>query len=162
MIDLINTYDETEESCDVGSLNHSAVQANLTYLLKGLGDYSVYTELSLDTSQLDPNLFRVRDEIKPDVCLYPKRGLSRPFDILRMTEMPLLAVEILSPKQGAYDILEKFAVYFALGVNSCWLIDPTIAIVAVYSSLEQHTIFSTDAVVDETTGIHLPIAEIFE
>lgn len=153
---------ETEEAGEIGSHNHSAIQANITYLLKRTGKYSVYTELSLDTSPLNPQQFKIKDEIKPDVCVYPKRGLIRPFDILKMSEMPLLVVEVLSPKQSAYEILEKFAAYFALGVKSCWLVDPLTAIVAVYSALDVHQIFSTGEVVDEVIDLRLPFDEIFE
>jgi Uma2 family endonuclease len=130
--------------------------------LKRLGKYSVLTELSLDTSQLVTHQFKVKDEIKPDVCAYLKRSLSRPFDILKMSEMPLLVIEILSPRQGAQEILEKFAAYFALGVLSCWLVDPTTAIVAVYAALDQHKTFSSGEVIDETLDIRLPLVEIFE
>src|SRR5262245_50360949 len=95
------TEEFDKESYDMGSYNHSIIQANLAFLLKGLGKYSVFTELSLDVGRLDPNQITIREEIKPDVCIYPKRGLSRPFDILKMPEAPLLAIEILSPRQGA-------------------------------------------------------------
>lgn len=161
---ITNEITDLEEigSQDMGSHNHSAIQVNVAFLLKRLGAYSVYTELSLDVSRLDRQKFQVKDEIKPDVCIYPKRSLSRPFDILRMSEMPLLAIEILSPKQGTQDILEKFAVYFALGVQSCWLIDPITAIVAVYSALDQHKIFTANEVIDDTVGVRVPFAEIFE
>ena len=37
-----------------------------------------------------------------ELSKYP-RGLRRPVDILRMTDMPVLAIEILSSKQGIYD-----------------------------------------------------------
>ena len=154
--------DETEAVDDVGSYNHSIIQANLAFLLKRLGKYSVFTELSLDISQFELHKFKYKDEIKPDVCVYPKRGLSRPFDIMKMSEMPLLAIEILSPRQGAQEILEKFAVYFGIGVQACWLIDPTTAIVAVYAALDQHKTFSIGEVIDETLDIRLPLAEVFE
>lgn len=153
---------EHEQSDHSGSLNHSALQVNLAYLLKRLRTFSVYTELSLDTGKLDKNKYRFREEIKPDVCIYPKRGLSRPYDILKMTEMPLLAVEVLSPKQGLQEIVEKFDAYFALGIRSCWLIDPTTAIVAVYRSLDSHKIFTAGEVVDDIIGIRLPFDEIFD
>ena len=161
MNELVNEI-EPEESVDMGSLNHSAIQVNLAYLLKRLGTFSVYTELSLDPSGLDKNRYKFREEIKPDVCIYPKRGLSRPYDILKMAEMPLLAIEILSPKQGLQEIVEKIDAYFALGVRSCWLIDPTTAIVVVYRTLDEHKVFSSGEVVDEIIGIGLPFAEIFE
>ena len=57
------------------------------------------------------------------MCIYLKRQRNLQNDILRMSEMPLLAIEVLSPKQGIYDILEKFKLYFSLGVQSCWLGD---------------------------------------
>lgn len=68
---------ETDESWEMGSHNHSAIQANITYLLKRAEKYLVYTELSLDTTTLDPQKFKFKNEIKPDVCVYPKRGLIR-------------------------------------------------------------------------------------
>lgn len=151
-----------EETADVGSHNHSAIQANLAYLLKKSSQYSVFVELSLDVRQLDRERFRLGDEIKPDVCIYPKRPLSRPYDILRMAEMPLLAIEILSPRQAAFEILQKFEAYFALGVKSCWLVDPTTEVVAVYTALDQHQSFSGGTVQDATLGIALPLIEIFE
>lgn len=151
-----------EEILEIGSYNHAMTQTNLGFLLKRLGNYSVFTELSLDTSAVVLENVPRRDETRPDVCLYPKRSLSRPFDILKMSEMPLLTIEILSPRQGIQEILEKFAIYFARGVQSCWLVDPITAIVAVYSSLQERTVFSADEVVDEKLGIRLPFAEIFE
>lgn len=151
-----------EEEEATGSYNHSMIQTNVGFLLKQLGVYSDFTELSLDTSSVQLDNVPKRNEMQPDICIYHKRKLSRPFDILQMVGMPLLAVEILSPKQGIQEILEKFAVYFALGVKSCWLVDPMTAVVAVYSSLEQRTVYSTDKVIDEQLEIRLPFAEIFE
>jgi Uma2 family endonuclease len=116
---------ETEEAEEMGSHNHSAIQANVTYLLKRTGKYSVYTELSLDTTPLDPKQFKFKDEIKPDVCVYPKRGLIRPFDLLKMSEMPLLVVEVLSPRQSAYEILEKDYFDNAVAGYNVMIIDAT-------------------------------------
>ncbi len=79
-----------------------------------------------------------------------------------MSEMPLLAIEVLSPKQSAYEILEKFAAYFTLGVKSCWLVDPLTAVVSVYSALDTHQNFTVGEVVDPVIGLQLPFDEIFE
>lgn len=163
---MLAPADTEEEFEDMGSHNHSMVQANLAYLFKQLGDYTVYSELSLDISPLDSARYNLKDEVVVDVCLYPKRPLSVPRDILRMTEMPLLAVEILSPRQGTGSILEKFEAYFVLGIPSCWLVDPLTQTVHVYSSPTQRTTFSTGLadgeVVDHTVHIKIPIAAIFE
>lgn len=169
---------EFEEPNDTGSFNHGYTQARLVVLFDRAGQYTPVTELSLDVSQIDLSQFdlRAKEEVKPDICLYPKRGRSRPRDILKMTEMPLLAVEILSPKQGAYDILEKFKVYFELGVTSCWLVDPAIHTVTVYSSNNVWRTFGSNSgsndpgrngsgggeVIDEQLAIRLPLHDIFE
>lgn len=155
-----------EEFDDIGSHNHSMVQANLAYLVKGLGNYTVDSELSLGVSQLDRARYNLKDEVIVDVCLYPKRPLRIPRDILRMTEMPLLAVEILSPRWGTGSILEKFEAYFVLGIRSCWLVDPLTQTVHVYRSPTQRTTFSVgladNELVDQTMQIKIPIAAIFE
>jgi Uma2 family endonuclease len=153
-----------EESLDVGSFKHSSAQANLAFLLKRIGKYSVLTDLSLDISTVDISQFDIstKEEVKPDVCIYPKRKMNLLDDILRMSEMPLLAIEVLSPKQGVYDILEKFKLYFALGVQSCWLVIPNTRTVVVYATPSSFATFGTGEVIDEALGIQIPVEEIFE
>jgi Uma2 family endonuclease len=148
---------------DMGSFNHGYIQVRLGILFDRLGSFTPVNELSLDVSGIELSKFDIRskEEIKPDISLYPKRGLSQPRDILKMREMPLLAVEILSPKQGLYEIWEKFRLYFELGIQSCWLVEPTTRVVTVYSSSQQWQAFSSGEVIDEKLGIHIPLSEIF-
>jgi len=162
MYDLM-VEDEIEEAEDMGSFNHGYIQVRLGILFDRLGNFTPVNELSLDISGVDLSKFdlRIKEEIKPDICLYAKRSLSRPRDILRMKDMPLLAVEILSPRQGTYDILEKFRLYFELGIQSCWLVEPTINAVTVYSSINEWRAFISDEVIDEKIGIRILIDEIF-
>ncbi|MEZ4868942.1 MAG: Uma2 family endonuclease [Caldilineaceae bacterium] len=156
-------YNEPEDFQEVSSFNHGYIQARLGILFDRLTDYTPVNEVSLDVSRVDLSQFdlRTREEIKPDVCLYPKRGLSSPKDILRMTEMPLLAVEILSPKQGLYEIVEKFRLYFALGVRSCWLVEPMLRNVTVYRASDEWQTFTADTVIDDVLNLNIPLAEIF-
>lgn len=161
---MLLSFEELEEQefDDVGSYNHSTVQANLAYLLKRIGRYSVSCELSLDASVLDKNVYRVNSELKPDVCIYPKRELSKPFDLLKMTDMPLLAVEILSPRQGQMGLLQKIEAYFALGIKSCWLVDTIRDNVTVYSTITDYITYTSGDVVDTTLELTIPLEEIFE
>lgn len=138
-----------------GSLNHSYVQANLTWLLKNLGQYAVLTELSLSSGKDSAG------EIRPDVCLYPKLTINRLHDVLKMTDMPLLAIEILSPRQSLYETVEKIRLYFQLGVKSCWLVEPTAGVVMVFASPDSSITFSSGEVVDENLSIRLPLEQIF-
>jgi Uma2 family endonuclease len=157
---------EDEESQESGSLNHSIVQAQITCLLYPDERFRVMVELSLDASQIDLSQFglKAKDELKPDVCLYPRSvGLSEPTDILKMLEMPLLAIEVVSPKQGIDGILAKFQAYFTVGIQSCWLAVPAIKSIAVYSQPTRFKAFNmndTD-IIDETLDIHLPIQKVF-
>ena len=162
MYDLM-IEDEIEEVEGMGSFNHGYIQVRLGILFDRLGNFTPVNELSLDVSGVDLSKFdlRTKEEIKPDISLYRKRGLSQPRDILKMREMPLMAVEILSPKQGLYEIWEKFRLYFELGIQSCWLIEPTTRVVTVYSSSQTWQAFVGDDVSDEKLGIRIPISEIF-
>lgn len=160
----IDEEEENEEFDQVGSFNHGYTQARLIVLLDRIGGFTPISELSLDVRGTDLSQFdlRTKEELKPDIALYPKRGRSQPRDILRMREMPLIAVEILSPKQGTYDILEKFKAYFELGITSCWLVDPALRTVTVYAANDEWETFSTNEVVDNQFNIRLPLAEIFD
>ena len=160
---LIDTDHEIEEVDTMGSFNHGYVQMRLGSLFEQSGKYTPISELNLDVRDVDLSRFEIRskEEIKPDISLYPKRGLSRPQDILRMGEMPLLAVEIVSPKQGLYDLIEKIKVYFELGVQSCWLIEPAINAITVYTSLAQWETYTRGEIVDPRLDIRLTIEDIF-
>lgn len=154
---------EAEELQTMGSFNHGYFQIRLGALLSKTGEYTVVAELNLDVGKLDLSQFEVksREEVKPDLCVYPRRRINRSQDIVRMAEMPLLVVEILSPLQGVQTILNKFRVYFALGVRSCWLVEPAMGAVAVYHDLDNPRTFSSGEIVDEVVGIRLSVEEIF-
>ena len=94
------------EVSDMGSLNHSLAQARLTSLLDNDERFTVLTELSLDISQYDFSKYgiKAKDEVKPDVCLYSNNIDFQDLDIVKMTEVPSLAIEILSPSQGIKEL----------------------------------------------------------
>lgn len=147
----------------MGSFNHGYIQLRLGGLLDRLGSFTPVSELSLDVSSIDISQFDLKSktELIPDIALYPKRTMSRPTDIQRMTEMPLVAIEILSPCQGFDEILEKFKAYFALGIGSCWLVAPAINTISVYTSPTDWVTFTQGDLVDETVGLRLSLAEVF-
>lgn len=155
---LIN---EEQEFDDRGSYNHSLVQGNLAYLLRKQSNYSVFIELSLDMSRLDKSQFlEIKDELKPDVCLYPQRPVLD-LDLLTVSEMPLVAIEVISPRQGALGLVQKFQAYFALGIPSCWLVDPITRVVRVYHPNGSPKTFASDDVIDTIANLQIPVAEIF-
>lgn len=150
------------ELIDMGSLNHSYLQARLAGLLAQNDAYLVVTEVTIDVSQAPFEQLGVDPQktMKPDVALYAKRPLNRRNDLLKMTEMPLLAIEILSPVQGTQEIIEKFRVYFALGVQSCWLVLPLNGAVEVYSSADSSLLYAHGELEDQQIGIRLALKQI--
>lgn len=155
-----------DEDSKMGSINHSITQVRIASLLNNDERFTVMTELSLDISQQDFSRYgiKAKDEIKPDICLYPNTIDWQDIDILKMKEMPLLAIEILSPMQSLETLKNKLYAYFALGVKSCWLAIPSIEAIDIYSQPKQHKTFTmTDSeVIDEQLEIQLPIQKVFK
>lgn len=134
------------------SVNHSYVQTMLGSLLVTLKQYTVYSELSIEING---------KEYIPDICLYSKREFDPLNDIIRMTEMPLLAIEILSPTQLIQELVDKIKIYLNAGVQSCWLVMPTTCTITVYHNLKNFESYSKGQVVDDKLNISLPLNEIF-
>jgi len=159
---------EHEEIIKMPSRNHSFTQTRIAGLFFNEERFTPFVDVSLDASQIDLKQFglKIKDEFIPDICLYPGEvGLSEPLDELKMSEMPLLAIEILSPKQGIEEVLAKFPAYFAMGIKSCWLVIPTLKTVTVYSQPTCSKFFDTQhdtEVIDEIMDIRLPIQKIFK
>jgi hypothetical protein len=157
--------DEYDKGDEMGSVNHSVAQGRISGLLFNDGRFTVMPELSLDMSQIELSQFglKAKNELKADICLYPNSVGGRTRDLLRMPEMPLLAIEVISPEQGIRVILAKFDAYFALGVKSCWLVMPEIKTITVYSQPDKFNNFDCNdtEVVDDVMDIRLPISQIF-
>ncbi|HDN26729.1 MAG TPA: Uma2 family endonuclease [Thioploca sp.] len=111
-----------DEVPKMASVNHSYVQTRIVLSLASHKKFTPFVELSLDASQIDLSQFglKAKDELVPDVCLYEGIHKFNPFgDTSKRSDMPVLAIEVLSPSQGTDDILAKFKAYFALDIKSC-------------------------------------------
>jgi len=105
VIDFEEEILENEEA-KKGSLNHSLAAGRITGLLFNDDRFTVMPALSLDASQIDLKRFKLKakDELVPDVCVYtkppPAPDKEVEDDILRVSQMPDLAIEVLSPSQS--------------------------------------------------------------
>jgi len=168
---MSDTYDIENNGIDgedeVGSINHSLAQAKIAGMLINDDKLSVMTELSLDISQYDLSKYKlkIKDEFKPDVCAYLKRPVipDGENDLLRVSQMPDLAIEILSPRQAVSYLVRKIKAYFELGVRSAWLVNPDQKIISVYSSPNDWKTFGREdiEIIDELMDIRLPIQKVF-
>jgi Uma2 family endonuclease len=167
MNEVINLEDEQpDEEKEMGSFNHSLTQGNLISLLHDDERFTTLVELSLDASQIELSQFglKVKEELKPDVCVYTDPPeVEPPDDLIKTTQMPDLAIEILSPSQTVSELIGKLKAYFALSVKSCWLVIPATESITVFSHPNRYKTFGTDAteIIDEVMDIHLPIQKVF-
>jgi len=179
MNEVIELKDEEYEVQDMPSKKHSSAQTNITGLLFNDDRFTPFVELSLDVSKIDLSPFgiKAKDELIPDISVYVNEGQTESVtvaeqtvdliddddDILKVTEMPDLVIEVLSPRQAISDLLSKFKAYFALGVKSCWLVMPSVKVIKIYSIKGRKICdIQHDAdVVDEVMDIRLPIRNIF-
>ncbi|MDM8562447.1 Uma2 family endonuclease [Candidatus Marithioploca araucensis] len=123
VIDFENEIPDEER--EMGSFNHSLTQSNLTSLLHNDERFTTLVEFSLEPSKIDLSQFdlKAKDELKPDVCVYTNPPtVEPPDDLVKTTQMPDLAIEILSPLQTVSELISKLKAYFALSVKSCWLV----------------------------------------
>lgn len=152
--DEISTY-ELERNKPMPSLNHGSIQANLIIELAPFRKkYRIASELSLDLSDW-PSV--------PDICIYPKMEIDLKNDVIAMKEPPLGVIEILSPSQSLSELTTKAAGYFAHGVQSCWIVLPSLANIYVFSSSDDYAIFrATETLHDEKLDISFPLEEVFK
>jgi len=133
----------------MGSLNHSRVQFKLGSLLDRCAGNKLHfaTELSLDISQYD--LPVIPDKVD---------------DLVTVSQMPDLAIEVLSPRQSIGYLIRKTKAYFELGIKSCWIVNPGMQTITVYSHSNQRKSFDIERdteVIDEVMDFCLPIQDIF-
>ena len=130
---------------------HAAVQVNIAHELRNITKYRIYTELSILIDGA---------EYKPDVSVYPYHEIDRKHDIIKMEELPLSAVEIVSPTQLPQAIVAKIERYLQAGVRSCWMVVPYPASVTVYTPETECTFFEGH-ITDSVLGIELPFKQVF-
>ena len=146
---------EKERGKPMPSKNHGLIQSNLILAL-GFNYrklFSFPTELTIHLNGKD---------YVPDICIYPKMQFNGRQDVIRMTEVPLTAIEIISPAQGQDDIMQKFEVYFAQGVKSCWFVQTINDSIAVYLPDNQTFVFHNENLTDPSNDISIDLKEVFE
>jgi Uma2 family endonuclease len=146
---------QTERGKPMPSYNHAYLQLEIGFQLKVKynTEFDILSELSLDLSS---------GKAVPDLCIYPKRVQNWQRDIIRRTDAPLLAIEILSPKQAFDDLVDKIQdIYFPAGVLSAWIVVPSAESVILYKPNEKPETFSKTIVKDSASKFELDLRLIF-
>lgn len=152
-----NEFDfiETYQSEDIMSLNHSRIINRVGVALARYDDeYDVFPELELELST---------GKCKPDVSIYRNLPTDWFNDIIYFTQAPIVAVEVLSPKQAVTDATDKaFKNYFPAGVRVVWLIIPTTRIVQALLPDGSIQTWSHGTMKDPITGMEMDLSYLFK
>ncbi|MCS7012501.1 MAG: Uma2 family endonuclease [Chloroherpetonaceae bacterium] len=154
VIEVAPSEYELERGKPVPSRNHGKIQARLSQvLLNRYGtQYDIVSEVTLALPEKDAT---------PDLAIYPKRPDDWQHDEVKVTEAPLLVMEILSPAQRLSELEERVQQYHRAGVQVVWVIFPSLRMIAIYSAKERPIVVASGEVKDEQTGVHITIEELF-
>lgn len=149
-------YDHIEEyqSEDIMSINHSrTIQRICTHLEQYDDEYDIFPELELNLNG---------KPVKPDICVYPNVPEDWDTDIIFYTAIPVLVVEVLSPKQALSEITNKVNdVYFPAGVQSVWIVLPLLQTITIRTLNGQKLTFTEGIIKDPITLFEIPFNKIF-
>ena len=143
---------EQERGKPMPSKNHAIVQTNLAVELAKQKEYRVMSELSLE---LNGRPFT------PDLSVYPRRPVDFRHDHIRLTDPPLLVVEIWSPTQGSQELMDKVEAYLQSGVKSCWVVNPPQRAITIYTPDGSLKSFVEGQVKDPVTGLTADLEAVF-
>ena len=97
--------------------------------------------------------FSVTRQLQPDLLVRAGRHLGRP-----RTDVPLLAVEVLSPSTRRHDLALKRRVYAEGGVASYWICDPGEPSVTVLELKDGDYVQTGRAVGERAVAVATPFA----
>ena len=136
------------------SLNRARVLAKLLTLLTAFEDrYHCLPQLecSLPTGSLIP-----------DLALVPMQQYNWERDVLRYPQPPITVIEVLSPTQALYAVAYNLRnLYLAGGVQSAWLVIPSITTVYVFLADGTTHTFSTGILRDPASSVEIEIGRLF-
>lgn len=143
---------ELERGKPIPSFIYGITQMRIGSALSRLDDFVVGSEITLD----------LKPKATPDILIFKKRKVDFQRDEKRVSEMPLTAIEILSGTQGMDDFDEKLQRYYEAGIQSVWLVQPFIKIIAVFLPNQTPQVFTQGDLHDSSTGISVNLDEIFK
>ena len=151
----LETDYEQERGKPLPSKNHSLLQMEIAFELKlQYGkQFDIYPELSLELTSCGA---------VPDICIYDKTPRDWQVDVIKTNIPPILAIEILSPRQVFDDITDKInKVYFPAGMKSVWVILPKVESIMLFRPNEKTETYNGGILKDPASGFELDIDKVF-
>ncbi len=159
---LPKALNEETETTDMAGIQHAHLAANLT---TELGLFLKTHKLGIVLGESASYWMKTRNSRRPDVSFIAKDRLpAPPLPTNYFDGAPDLAVEVISPTDIWWEILEKMDEYFASSCRLVWLISPKDQTVMIYRSHQRsHILHIGDALDGEDVipGFAMPVAELF-
>ncbi|MDM8569119.1 Uma2 family endonuclease [Thiotrichales bacterium HSG1] len=113
---LDTKFPPPKETKEMPSLNHSYICSRILRQLFENKSIEALTELTID----------IENGLTPDISVYATKDIQPNFlrDITKMTQMPILAIEVISSSQNIQYILEKSEHMVKNGIKAIWTIEP--------------------------------------
>ncbi len=145
---------ELERGKPIPSLNHGRTQARLIHsLMNGYEEqFDIISELTLSVTV--PNTV-------PDVSIYPAMSVNWLDDEVNVDRVPLTVIEIISPSQTLTEMTDKALIYFVAGVQSYWLVQPSLRSVFILQPGQDELVFHNEPLTDPSTGITIDLKKVF-
>ena len=131
---------------------HSYCQANLIGQLLPNREFQTLSELNLDLGGW---------RSVPDLCVFPRHMNDKIEDQIWVTEVPAIAVEIISPSQSLDDMFDKVNKLIAGGVPSVWLVLPAVGVISIFQKNLPFISATQGTLTDPGTGIVINVDEVF-
>ena len=152
-MEAVFELEETKKKKGVRSRNHAYLQYRLILEISYLNKYQTIPEVSL--------LINGKEKI-PDLAFYKNFEFRPNNDEVRLTDLPLGVVEILSPKQHISELSIKSKIYLDAGIKSYWLVVPDLKSIYVYNSAGEYEGFVNKGILkDRELDIELDLEKLF-
>ena len=135
------------------SYYHAAINGTIITEANNTAKFRAFSELTL---MIDG------DDYIPNISVYKRHKLNYHAneDVLKMEEMPLIAIEVLSPSQNMNDLIAKAKLYLQAGIPSVWIVQPFAHTISVFT--KNGVKLYHDGVIEDLSGVKVELAAIFE
>lgn len=154
-IDVEEQY-QKERNKPMPSKNHSRIQRRLVRMLDNAygEEFDVFPEFELEL---------LGKRTVPDVSVFPFSPSDWENDELRSKVAPILAIEILSPKQASGVLSKKIRTnYFKAGVKSAWIVFPDLKNITVLHPDGNIQTYYRGILKDVQAGFEVNVDDIFK
>ncbi len=135
------------------SIYHSAIAANIVGELVSQKEFRVHSELTIVVDG---------DDHQPDISVYKRKKLNyiSEEDRVKTEEMPLTAIEIVSPGQTMNDLIKKADIYSESGIRSVWIVHPQTHSITLRT--KNGAEIYHEGILKDVSGVKVDLGVVFE